>query len=120
MPAGPPPTPPAPPCPPPPLLSGQGVPKPLYFNVSLGVSRERWLAFLPKVLHVMGDAEGLGGTLRTDAAAGRRTLESDMRRAPVAAFAASSDPRVVRALPFSTGAQGCQVGAAVCMCEAAV
>lgn len=75
----------------------QGVAKPLYLNASLSLDPKRWAAFLPKVLHVTGNASSLGGEPRTAGLQGRRALEIDMRAAPVAAFLASSDPRAVRA-----------------------
>lgn len=77
-----------------PVLScKQGVPKPLYLNASMASGR--WDAFKDKILHVIGDVEVLGGVPRESAMAGQRGIEGDMRVAPLAAFAASQDPRVV-------------------------
>jgi hypothetical protein len=77
-----------------PVLScEQGVPKPLYLDASMASGR--WDAFKDKILHVIGDVEVLGGAPRESAMAGQRGIEGDMRVAPLAAFAASKDPRVV-------------------------
>ena len=77
------------------LTVPQGVPKPLSFNLSLTLDPDRWAPFRPKVLHLMGDAEDLGGAKRLAGQMGKRALEGDMRTAPVALFTASTDPRAV-------------------------
>ncbi len=76
-----------------PLPVPQGVPKPLYLNASMASGR--WDRFKAKVLHLIASRKDLAGAKRDSAVSGQRGIEADMREAPVAAFAASTDPRVV-------------------------
>jgi hypothetical protein len=78
------------------MLCWQGVPKPLYLNASMAAGSTRWARFAPKVLHVMGSVEALGGARQAAAAqAGDRSLERDMRSAPLRALLTSDDPRTM-------------------------
>jgi hypothetical protein len=55
----------------------------------------RWDRYKDKVLHVIASRDTLEGAPRASALSGQRGIEADMRVAPLAAFAASTDPRAV-------------------------